>query len=258
MDSKGKLTRVAPGRTTIVINQVACGDYKAAVAYLPVIVEGTNRNPDLDKPVSAIAVGETIGRFYVSPDVKSYNTVVTSDNPSVATANLNGDWLTITGVSAGRATITLKQPNVGDYYESTLSVNVEVVRKATAETMYVRGGNASWQNSLLTWTSEYDNLLVLFDLAEGEISKYSAVKFSISDLYGGLYRVLVLDENSNILGQKTGLYNGGPLTLQFIDSTADGLNINTGGQWSKVRKICVAGNSNSGTMKVTDVELVNR
>lgn len=259
VDSKGNLTRVAPGRTTIVINQVACGDYKAAVAYLPVIVEGTYRNPYLDNPVSApIAVGDSIGRFYVSPDVKSYNTVVTSDNPSVATANLNGNWLSITGVSAGRAKITLKQPNVGDYYESTLDVNVEVVRKATAETMYVRGGNASWQNSLLTWTSEYDNLLVLFDLAEGEISKYSAVKFSISDLYGGLYRVLVLDENSNILGQKTGLYNGGPLTLQFIDSTADGLNINTGGQWSKVRKICVAGNSNSGTMKVTDVELVNR
>lgn len=259
VDSKGKLTRVAPGRTTIVINQVACGDYKAAVAYLPVIVEGTNRNPYLDNQVSApIAVGETIGRFYVSPDVKSYNTVVTSNNPSVATANLNGDWLTITGVSAGSATITLKQPNVGDYYESTLDVNVEVVRKATAETMYVRGGNASWQNSLLTWTSEYDNLLVLFDLADGEISKYSAVKFNISDLKGAPYRVLVLDADYTVIGQKEGLWNDGSRTLPLNIDSNDGLSINTNGQWSKVRKICVAGNSNSGTMKVTDVELVKQ
>lgn len=259
VDSKGKLTRVAPGRTTIVINQVACGGYKAAVAYLPVIVEGTNRNPYLDNQVSApIAVGETIGRFYVSPDVKSYNTVVTSNNPSVATANLNGDWLTITGVSAGSATITLKQPNVGDYYESTLDVNVEVVRKATAETMYVRGGNASWQNSLLTWTSEYDNLLVLFDLADGEISKYSAVKFNISDLKGAPYRVLVLDADYTVIGQKEGLWNDGSRTLPLNIDSNDGLSINTNGQWSKVRKICVAGNSNSGTMKVTDVELVKQ
>lgn len=259
VDSKGKLTRVAPGRTTIVINQVACGGYKAAVAYLPVIVEGTYRNPYLDNQVSApIAVGETIGRFYVSPDVKSYNTVVTSDNPSVATANLNGDWLTITGVSAGSAKITLKQPNVGDYYESTLDVNVVVVRKATAETMYVRGGNASWQNSLLTWTSEYDNLLVLFDLAEGEISKYSAVKFNISDLVGAPYRVLVLDADYTVIGQKEGLWNVDSRTLPLNIDSNDGLSINTNGRWSKVRKICVAGNSNSGTMKVTDVELVNQ
>ena len=194
----------------------------------------------------------------MSPDVKSYNTVVTSDNPSVATANLNGDWLTITGVSAGSAKITLKQPNVGDYYESTLDVNVVVVRKATAETMYVRGGNASWQNSLLTWTSEYDNLLVLFDLAEGEISKYSAVKFNISDLVGAPYRVLVLDADYTVIGQKEGLWNFGSRTLPLNIDSNDGLSINTNGLWSKVRKICVAGNSNSGTMKVTDVELVKQ
>lgn len=259
VDSKGKLTRVAPGRTTIVINQVACGDYKAAVAYLPVIVEGTYRNPYLDNQVSApIAVGDSIGRFYVSPDVKSYNTVVTSDNPSVATANLNGDWLTITGVSAGSAKITLKQPNVGDYYESTLDVNVVVVRKATAETMYVRGGNASWQNSLLTWTSQSDNLLVLFDLADGEISKYKEVKFTISDLDGAPYGVLVLDADYTVIGQKEDLWNDGSRTLPLNIDSNDGLSINTNGHWSKVRKICVAGNSNSGKMKVTDVELVNQ
>lgn len=259
VDSKGKLTRVAPGRTTIVINQVACGDYKAAVAYLPVIVEGTNRNPYLKEAVAApIAVGETIGRLYISPDVEAYNTVVTSDNPSVATANLNGNLLSITGVSAGRAKITLKQPNVGDYYESTLDVNVEVVRKATAETMYVRGGNASWQNSLLTWTSQYDNLLVLFDFAEGEISKYSAVNFTISDLSGAPYRVLVLDASNNPLGQRLDLWQPGERSLPLNVDGTDGLSINTGGQWSSVRKICLAGNSSSGKMKVTEVKLVNK
>lgn len=258
VDSKGKLTRVAPGKTTIVINQVACGDYKAAVAYLPVIVEGIDRNPHLDKPVEPIAVGDTIGRFYVSPDVKSYNTVVTSDNPSVATANLNGDWLTITGVSAGSAKITLKQPNVGDYYESTLDVNVEVLRKATAETMKVQGGNATWESSVFTWTAEDDNLLVLFDFAEGEISKYSAVNFTISDLSGAPYRVLVLDASNNPLGQRLNLWQPGERSLPLNVDGTDGLSINTGGQWSSVRKICLAGNSSSGKMKVTEVKLVNK
>lgn len=272
VDSKGKLTRVAPGRTTIVINQVACGDYKAAVAYLPVIVDGTYRNPYLDNQVSApIAVGETIGRFYKSPDVKSYNTVVTSNNPSVATANLNGDWLTITGVSAGRATIKLKQPNVGDYYESTLDVNVEVVRKATAETItYVGGGdNGSWNSttSQYTWNSSFWNLVRVFELDENEIDKYKGFCFTTSDAAyynGGNYRVILADGSGNHVAMIENLQAAGTRTFYFNDYGDANetwnmkFNLLEGKQWSEVRQIMIGGGAGDGKLKLTDCYLVNK
>ena len=272
VDSKGKLTRVAPGRTTIVINQVACGDYKAAVAYLPVIVDGTYRNPYLDNQVSApIAVGETIGRIYISPDVESYNTVVTSDNPSVATANLNGDWLTITGVSAGSATITLKQPNVGDYYESTLDVNVEVVRKATAETItYVGGGdNGSWNSttSQYTWNSSSWNLVRVFELDENEIDKYKGFCFTTSDAAyynGGNYRVILADGSGKHVARIENLQAAGTRTFYFNDYGDANetwnmkFNLLEGKQWSEVRQIMIGGGAGDGKLKLTDCYLVNK
>ncbi len=263
VDDRGNLTRVAIGKTTIVVTQAAYGDYKEAVTYVPVIVEGDYRNPYLSASVpDTIAVGETIGRFYRTPELNNkpyvYNTVVTSTNPAVAKDTLNGNWLEITGVSAGRATITLKQPETIQYYESTLEVTVEVIRKATAETMKVQGGKATWESSVFTWTDEYDNLLVLFDFAEGEISKYSAVNFTISDLHGAPYRVLVLDASNNPLGQRLDLWQPGERSIPLNVDGKDGLYIDTGGKWSSVRKICLAGNSSSGDMKVTDVKLVNK
>lgn len=272
VDSKGKLTRVAPGRTTIVINQVACGDYKAAVAYLPVIVEGTYRNPYLKEPVSApIAVGETIGRIYISPDVESYNTVVTSDNPSVATANLNGNRLSITGVSAGRAKITLKQPNVGDYYESTLDVNVEVVRKATAETItYVGGGdNGSWNSttSQYTWNSSSWNLVRVFELDENEIDKYKGFCFTTSDAAyynGGNYRVILADGSGKHVASIEKLQAAGTRTFYFNDYGDANetwnmkFNLLKGKQWSEVRQIMIGGGAGDGKLKLTDCYLVNK
>lgn len=281
VDSNGKLTRVAPGRTTIVINQVACGDYKAAVAYLPVIVEGIYRDVEFDVLVpDTIAVGETIERRYLSPDVGKSNTVVTSTNPAVATASLYGDWFKLTGVSAGRATITLKQPETDIYYESTLNVNVEVLRKATAKTItYVGGGdNGSWNSttSLYTWSTITYNLLQVFELDENEIDKYQGFCFTTSDpkySNGGNYRVVLTDAQGNHVAKIEGLEAVGTRTFYFngYGNSAETWNkkfeLLDGKKWSEVRKIMVGGGgttnkdgttTGSGELKLTNCYLVNK
>ena len=259
VDDNGNLTRVAPGKTTVVITQVACGDYKSAIAYAPVIVEGKNRDVKIENGnPSSLTSGKTFTYNYISPDVERNNTVVTSSDPSVATVNLNGDWLTITSVSAGKTKISLTQPAAGDYLASNLEFNLEVIREATAESMYVRGGNATWKSSKLIWTDEYDNILVMFDLADGEISRYSAVEFNVANLNGAPFRVLVMDDNGTNLGEWAGLWNSGSRTVPLNVDDTDNKGINTNGRWSQVRKICIAGNSKSGDLLLTNVKLINK
>lgn len=270
VDDRGNLTRVAIGKTTIVVTQAAYGDYKEAVTYVPVIVEGIHRDVKLDVPVSApIAVGETIGRFYVTPELK--NTVVTSTNPAVAKDTLNGDWLEITGVSAGRATITLKQPETDIYYESTLEVPVEVIRKATAETItYVGGGdNGSWNSttSQYTWNSSSWNLVRVFELDENEIDKYKGFCFTTSDAAyynGGNYRVILADGSGNHVARIENLQAAGTRTFYFNDYGDANetwnmkFNLLEGKQWSEVRQIMIGGGAGDGKLKLTDCYLVNK
>lgn len=286
VDDRGNLTRVAIGKTTIVVTQAAYGDYKEAVTYVPVIVEGDYRNPYLgNEPVSApIAVGETIGRFYRTPELNKepyvFNTVVTSNNPAVATASLGGNWLKITGVSAGRATITLKQPETIQYYESTLEVPVEVIRKATAETItYVGGGdNGSWNSttSQYTWNTITYNLLQVFALDENEIDKYKGFCFTVSDPTfkdGGNYRVVLLDASDKHVAKIEKLEGAGTRTCYFNvdDSPNDGWNktfeLENGRKLSEVRKIMVGGggvykedgtSTGSGKLNLTNCYLVNK
>lgn len=259
VDDNGNLTRVAPGKTTVVITQVACGDYKSAIAYAPVIVEGKNRDVKIENGnPSSLTSGKTFTYNYISPDVERNNTVVTSSDPSVATVNLNGDWLTITSVSAGKTKISLTQPAAGDYLASNLEFNLEVIREATAESMYVRGGNATWKSSKLIWTDEYDNILVMFDLADGEISRYSAVEFNVANLNGAPFCVLVMDDNGTNLGEWARLWNSGSRTVPLNVDDTDNKGINTNGRWSQVRKICIAGNSKSGDLLLTNVKLINK
>lgn len=285
VDDWGNLTRVAIGKTIIVVTQAAYGDYKEAVTYVPVIVEGIDRNVKLDNPMpNTIAVGKTIGEHYRTPELKMdpcvYNTVVTSNNPAVATANLNGSWFEITGVSAGRATITLKQPETDIYYESTLEVPVEVIRRATPETItYVGGGdNGSWNSttSLYTWNTITYNLLQVFTLDENEIDKYKGFCFTVSDPKfkdGGNYRVVLLDANDEHVARIEKLEGPGERTLYFNvdDSPNDGWNkkfeLQDGKKWSDVRKIMVGGggvykedgsSTGSGSLYLTNCYLVNK
>ena len=288
VDDRGNLTRVAIGKTTIVVTQAAYGDYKEAVTYVPVIVEGDYRNPYLGESVSEpIAVGETIGRFYRTPELSEgnpnpvYNTVVTSNNPAVATAILDGNWLKITGVSAGRDTITLKQPETIQYYESTLEVPVEVIRRATAETItYVGGGDkGSWDSttSLYTWNTTTYNLLQVFALDENEIDKYKGFCFTVADpkfIDGGNYRVILTDANGDHVARIEGLEAVGTRTFYFngYGNSAETWNkkfeLLDGKKWSDVRKIMVGGGgtykeedkttTGSGELKLTNCYLVNK
>lgn len=271
VDDNGNLTRVAPGKTIVVITQVACGDYKSAIAYAPVIVEGKNRDVKIvNGTPSSLIFGASFGGEYSSPDVDRYNTVVTSSDPSVATVNLNGAWLEITSVSAGKTKISLTQPAAGDYYASTLEFDLEVIRVATAESMkYIGGSNASWNAG--TWTYEWaigwDNLLRMFEFAEGEVNKYQAVRFTISDLTwadDGRYRIVLQDAKGEHVASAEGMQSPGERTIYFNgfgkaeDTWNKKLELREGKNWSDVRGIMIGGSTGTGSLKLTNVKLINK
>lgn len=256
VDASGNLTRVAPGKTYVMVKQVACDGYQSAVAYAPVTVKGNNRDVKIvNGTPSSLTLGASFDGVYCSPDVYRNNTVATSSDPSVATVNLNGDRLTITSVSAGKTKISLTQPAAGDYLASNLEFDLEVVLEATPKPQY-DNGVVTWSESIMKWNSEYGNVLFLFELGEGEISKYRAIKFTVSDL-NGLYRVFVMDGDTGVIGdQKTGLKDVGDITIPLNVDSTDGLK--TYDRWSEVRRICIAGDnsSNSGELKLTNIILL--
>ena len=272
VDASGNLTRVAPGKTYVMVKQVACGDYQSAIAYAPVTVEGTERNVKIENGnPSSLTLGASFGDFYRSPDVDRYNTVATSSDPSVATVKINGNWLTITSVSAGKTKISLTQPAAGDYEASNFEFNLEVIREATAESMLYAGGseNASWNTTteIYTWNATGWNLLRMFDFAEGEINKYQAVRFTISDLKwadDGRYRIVLQDANGEHVASAVDLQGSGTRTFYFngFGNTDDTWNkkfeLREGKSWSDVRGIMIGGSTGTGSLKLTDVKLINK
>lgn len=272
VDASGNLTRVAPGKTYVMVKQVACGDYQSAIAYAPVTVEGTERNVYIEKGTpSSLTLGASFGDFYRSPDVDRYNTVATSSDPSVATVKINGNWLTITSVSAGKTKISLTQPAAGDYEASNFEFNLEVIREATAESMLYAGGseNASWNTTteIYTWNATGWNLLRMFDFAEGEVNKYQAVRFTTSDLEstdGGSYRIVLQDANGELVSRVVDLQGTGERTFYFngFGNAEDGWNkkleLLEGKNWSDVRGIMIGGSTGTGSLKLTNVKLINK
>ena len=272
VDASGNLTRVAPGKTYVMVKQVACGDYQSAVAYAPVTVEGTKRNVYIEKGTpSSLTLGASFGDFYRSPDVDRYNTVATSSDPNVATVKITGNWLEITSVSAGKTKISLTQPAAGDYEASNLEFDLEVIRKATAESMLYAGGseNASWNTTteIYTWNATGWNLLRMFDFAEGEVNKYQAVRFTTSDLEstdGGSYRIVLQDANGEHVSRVVDLQGTGERTFYFngFGNAEDGWNkkleLLEGKNWSDVRGIMIGGSTGTGSLKLTNVKLINK
>lgn len=275
VDASGNLTRVAPGKTYVMVKQVACGDYQSAIAYAPVTVEGTERNVYIEKGTpSSLTLGASFSGVYCSPDVYRNNTVATSSDPSVATVKISGDRLTITGVSAGKTKISLTQPAAGDYLASNLEFDLVVFREATAESMKYIGdsGNASWNAG--TWTYKWNvandrNLLRMFEFAEGEVNKYKAVYFTISgfDPSGGAsYKIVLQDANGNDVARVEGLQGSGPRTIYFngFDNGNTGdtwnkkLELLEGKNWSDVRGIMIGGSAGACSLNLTNVKLINK
>lgn len=273
VDASGNLTRVAPGKTYVMVKQVACGDYQSAIAYAPVTVKGTERDVYLENGnPDSLTLGASFGRFYRSPDVDRYNTVATSSDSSVATVKINGNWLEVKSVSAGKTKISLTQPAAGDYLASNLEFDLVVFREATAESMKYIGdsGNASW--NAVTWTYKWNvandrNLLRMFEFAEGEVNKYQAVYFTISDFYpegGESYKIVLQDANGNDVARVEGLQGSFSRTFYFNgfgddkDTWNKKLELLEGKNWSDVRGIMIGGSAGACSLKLTNVKLINK
>ena len=126
VDSKGKVTAVAPGKTTITVNIAATETYKAASASCEVTVEAAPIVPvapefALSAETATLVEGEST-ELVVSTNSDGKVTYVSS-NTAVATVDNNG---VVTAVAAGTATITASVAATTYYTAATATYDFTV------------------------------------------------------------------------------------------------------------------------------------
>lgn len=109
------------------------------------------------------------------------------------------------------------------------------------------GGNASYSAPTYTWTGSSNNLMTVFEFANGELANYKTLTFTFSNLVDGPVRMgYYVGSAFTELGN--GFYSAGTKT---VDLTALGIDLST------VTKIAFGGRSNAGScdIKASDVIL---
>ena len=107
-------------------------------------------------------------------------------------------------------------------------------------------GNGGWNSGTNTysWTAGYNNLMTMFSFANGELENYTSLHLSTSD-YTESYRVYFHGPNKTIA-----FYSAGEKNVVFSErSELDGVDLST------VTAISFGGNSNSGSVVLTNVYL---
>lgn len=109
------------------------------------------------------------------------------------------------------------------------------------------GGNASYSAPTYTWTGSSNNLMTVFEFANGELANYKKLTFTFSNLVDGPVRMGYY-VGSAFTEFGNGYYSAGTKT---VDLTALGIDLST------VTKIAFGGRSNAGScdIKASDVIL---
>lgn len=108
------------------------------------------------------------------------------------------------------------------------------------------GGNASYAAPTYTWTATNNNLMTCFEFSNGELAQYKTLKFTISNLTGGMVRM--------------GYYVGSAFTefgsgygsngTKTVDLTALGIDLST------VTKISFGGRSGTGSVDIIASDVI--
>lgn len=109
------------------------------------------------------------------------------------------------------------------------------------------GGNASYSAPTYTWTGSSNNLMTVFEFANGELANYKKLTFTFSNLVDGPVRMGYY-VGSTFTEFGNGFYSAGTKT---VDLTTLGIDLST------VTKIAFGGRSNAGScdIKASDVIL---
>ncbi len=112
------------------------------------------------------------------------------------------------------------------------------------------GGNATYEAPTYTWTAGNNNLMTVFEFAEGELANYQALKFTFSNLSDGSSVRMGYYVGADFKEFGNGFYSNG---TKSVDLTALGIDLAT------VTKISFGGRNGAGSVDIvaTDVYLEN-
>ncbi|MDO4737390.1 MAG: DUF4114 domain-containing protein [Bacteroidales bacterium] len=254
-----KITGLKAGTTTITVRLDAEGNYKTVKKTIEVTVQARQQvSPNLEINNSSVD-WLTVGG-YVENGFRSANSapvVLTSSNPSIVTAvestDNNGNRVVkLTGVSAGTATVTVRQEATAEF--AAAEVTIDVTIKDTPLEFYNNPSeimdNATFNNGTLTWKYSNTNLVALFTFNNGELANYKSIHIGTYDIQEGEGPVRLVFMNGGNTVATIRLYSNGERFLNF--SAREELN---GVDLSAITKISIGGETASGSVQISNIYL---
>ncbi len=113
-------------------------------------------------------------------------------------------------------------------------------------TFQTPASNASYSAPTYTWTAGNNNLMTVFEFANGELENYTTLTFTFSNLVDGPVRMGYY-VGSDFTEFGSGYYNAGTKT---VDLTALGIDLST------VTKIAFGGRSNAGSCDIVASDVI--
>lgn len=174
---------------------------------------------------------------------KTYNFNITV---TVGGADLNVTVSSITNWDSNTNDLNadIDTENAEEYVEPTDEGSEATQLKATFGTP---GGNASYAAPTYTWNNSTNNLMSLFEFANGELKNYTTLKFTISNLSDGASVRLGYYVGSTFTEIGKGYYSNG---AKEVDLTTLGVDLST------VTKICFGGRNASGSVDIKADEVI--
>ena len=212
---------------------------------MPVDVEGWARTIAVYPVRQYAIVGQTTNWGYYNNTTKQYDaTLVTSSNSSVATGFIRNDSLIVAAHSFGKATLTITEPDKGIYYGGQVTVDINVPLFAN---FIKKGGNCEFSNTTgwYTWTKSTWNLLDMFYLKAGYLSKCAGINITLWDVGPDeKCRIVLKDANDNVV-HTFAITDSGAKQYRFADTNL------TEEQLNSVVTISFGGMSDKGGVSVS-------
>ena len=149
------------------------------------------------------------GNSVVNVGFRSSNSgavVVTSSDESIVTAveaEANGGRvITLTGVGAGTATVTVRQEATASYRaaEATIQVTVNDTKLVFYNNPSATMDNGSWDsnNRIYSWTYKNTNVMTLFTFDNGKLTNYKSIYINTPTLENGPLRLLFMNDGGTL------------------------------------------------------------
>ena len=254
-----KITGLKAGTATITVRLDAEGNYKTVKKTIEVTVQARQQvSPNLEinnSSVGWLTVGGSFEDGFRSAN--SAPVVLTSSNPSIVTAvestdNNGNRFVKLTGVSAGTATVTVRQEATAEFAAAEVTIDVTIqdtplkFENNPSEVMT----NATFNNGTLTWKGSNTNLVTLFTFNNGELKNYKSIHIGTTDIQEGEGPVRLVFMNGSEPKPTILLYSNGERFLNF--SARDELK---GVDLSTVTKIYIGGQTDSGSVQISNIYL---